>query len=227
MQTFLISAGTVTLGEIGDKTQLLALLLAARFRKPWPIALGILVATLVNHAASAWLAWRSRASCRLTSCAGWWLSASSPWRCGRSSPTNLTQATRSCPPTVRSRPPPLPSSGRNRRQDPDRHGAARRQILALVAGGGRHHAGMLIADLPVIWLGSRFAGRLNLQYARFAAAAVFLVLACGPPSTVLSLALAVDARPALGSRPSRRYDGNATWSKVWAGSASACSGWRC
>jgi len=50
MEPFLISTGVVALGEIGDKTQLLALLLAARFRRPVPIILGILVATLLNHA---------------------------------------------------------------------------------------------------------------------------------------------------------------------------------
>lgn len=50
MEAFLISTGVVALAEIGDKTQLLALLLAARFKKPVPIILGILVATLVNHA---------------------------------------------------------------------------------------------------------------------------------------------------------------------------------
>ena len=50
VEAFLVSTGVVALGEIGDKTQLLAMLLAARFRKPWPIMLGILVATLVNHA---------------------------------------------------------------------------------------------------------------------------------------------------------------------------------
>lgn len=44
LQALLVSTGTVTLAEIGDKTQLLALLLAARYRKPWPIALGILAA---------------------------------------------------------------------------------------------------------------------------------------------------------------------------------------
>ncbi|MCL2658626.1 MAG: TMEM165/GDT1 family protein [Betaproteobacteria bacterium] len=49
MEAFLVSAGVVALGEIGDKTQLLALLLAARFRKPVPIVLGILCATLANH----------------------------------------------------------------------------------------------------------------------------------------------------------------------------------
>ena len=55
LQALLVSTGTVALAEIGDKTQLLALLLAARFRKPWPIAFGILAATVINHAISAWL----------------------------------------------------------------------------------------------------------------------------------------------------------------------------
>ena len=60
-QAFLVSTGVVALGEIGDKTQLLALLLAARFRKPVPIILGILVATLANHAgASALGNWITR-----------------------------------------------------------------------------------------------------------------------------------------------------------------------
>ena len=58
MEAFLVSTGIVALAEIGDKTQLLSLLLAARFRKPWPIILGILVATLSNHAlAGALGAW--------------------------------------------------------------------------------------------------------------------------------------------------------------------------
>ena len=59
MDAFLVSTGIVALAEIGDKTQLLSLLLAARFRRPWPIIWGILVATLANHAfagaVGAWL----------------------------------------------------------------------------------------------------------------------------------------------------------------------------
>ena len=59
MEAFLVSTGIVALAEMGDKTQLLALILAARFKKPWPIVAGILVATLVNHAlagaAGAWI----------------------------------------------------------------------------------------------------------------------------------------------------------------------------
>src|SRR4051812_17972620 len=59
MEAFLVSTGLVALAEMGDKTQLLSLVLAARFRKPWPIVLGIFVATLFNHAlagaAGAWV----------------------------------------------------------------------------------------------------------------------------------------------------------------------------
>jgi len=59
MDAFLVSTAVVALAEMGDKTQLLSLVLAARFRKPWPIVLGIFAATLVNHglagAAGAWI----------------------------------------------------------------------------------------------------------------------------------------------------------------------------
>ncbi len=50
MEAFLLSTGIVALAEIGDKTQLLAFILAAKFKKPWPIIAGILVATVANHA---------------------------------------------------------------------------------------------------------------------------------------------------------------------------------
>lgn len=59
MEALLVSTGVVALAEIGDKTQLLAFLLAARFKKPVPIILGILVATILNHglagAIGAWI----------------------------------------------------------------------------------------------------------------------------------------------------------------------------
>ncbi|MGL4436270.1 MAG: TMEM165/GDT1 family protein, partial [Giesbergeria sp.] len=59
MEAFLVSTSIVALAEMGDKTQLLALVLAARFRKPWPIVWGIFVATVGNHAlagaAGAWI----------------------------------------------------------------------------------------------------------------------------------------------------------------------------
>jgi putative Ca2+/H+ antiporter (TMEM165/GDT1 family) len=59
MESLLVSTGVVALAEIGDKTQLLAFILAARFKKPVPIILGILAATLINHglagALGAWI----------------------------------------------------------------------------------------------------------------------------------------------------------------------------
>lgn len=58
MEAFLSSAAAVAIAEIGDKTQLLALFLVTRYRRPWTITLGVLLATLVNHGLSAWLgAW--------------------------------------------------------------------------------------------------------------------------------------------------------------------------
>ena len=63
MEAFLVSTGVVALGEMGDKTQLLAIVLAAAFRRPMPIILGILVATVVNHAVAGavggWVASRA------------------------------------------------------------------------------------------------------------------------------------------------------------------------
>ncbi|MBL6805798.1 MAG: TMEM165/GDT1 family protein [Proteobacteria bacterium] len=59
MESLLVSCGVVALAEIGDKTQLLAFILAARFKKPAPIILGILAATIANHglagAVGAWI----------------------------------------------------------------------------------------------------------------------------------------------------------------------------
>jgi putative Ca2+/H+ antiporter (TMEM165/GDT1 family) len=50
VEAFLVATGVVALAEMGDKTQLLSLVLAARFRRPWPIVLGIFTATVLNHA---------------------------------------------------------------------------------------------------------------------------------------------------------------------------------
>ncbi len=75
MDAFLTSSLTVALAEIGDKTQLLSLFLATRFRNKWAIIAGILVATLLNHAASAWFGdWLGQ---YLQSQTGQWLIAGS------------------------------------------------------------------------------------------------------------------------------------------------------
>src|SRR5579872_415725 len=53
MESFLVSLSTVAVAEIGDRTQLLSLMLAARYRRPWPILAGVLCATIANHALAA------------------------------------------------------------------------------------------------------------------------------------------------------------------------------
>src|SRR4029453_2770378 len=55
LEALLVSTAVVALGELGDKTQLLALVLAARYGKPWPIIAGIFIATLANHAIAGWI----------------------------------------------------------------------------------------------------------------------------------------------------------------------------
>jgi putative Ca2+/H+ antiporter (TMEM165/GDT1 family) len=55
MEAFLVSATTVAIAEMGDRTQLLSIVLAAHYRKPWPILTGVLLATLANHAAAGFI----------------------------------------------------------------------------------------------------------------------------------------------------------------------------
>jgi len=55
LEALFVSTAVVAVGELGDKTQLLALVLAARYGKPWPIIAGIFVATLFNHAIAGWV----------------------------------------------------------------------------------------------------------------------------------------------------------------------------
>ncbi len=77
LDSLLVPTAIVALAEIGDKTQLLALILAARFRKPWPIIAGIVAATLANHAAAgavgAWFGSFFSNSVLLTATALWTL----------------------------------------------------------------------------------------------------------------------------------------------------------
>jgi Ca2+/H+ antiporter, TMEM165/GDT1 family len=179
MQTFVISALTVTLAEIGDKTQLLSLILAAKYRKPWPICLGILLATLVNHAlAGAFGAlvaeWLSPQTLR-------WLVAIS----------FIAIAAWTLIPDKADENDAARGTGRgvliativsfflaemgDKTQIATAVIAAQYHPLWQVVAGTT--MGMLLADVPVVWLGSRFAARLPLKAARYFAAALFLGLA--------------------------------------------------
>lgn len=178
LQALLVSTGTVALAEIGDKTQLLALLLAARYRKPWPIALGILVATLINHAVSAWFGaelsqWLSPTVLR------WGVAASflavALWTL---KPDHLDDEGDRLPPhgafvatTVAFF---LAEIG-DKTQIATVLLATKYDPLWQVIVGTT--IGMLLANLPVVWMGHRFADRLPLKLARGMAATVFLAIA--------------------------------------------------
>ncbi|MBS0584091.1 MAG: TMEM165/GDT1 family protein [Proteobacteria bacterium] len=178
METLLISTLTVTLGEIGDKTQLLALILAAKYRKPWPICLGILIATLFNHALAG--AFGSLISQWLSPQTLRWIVAIS----------FLAIALWTLKPDKAD-------------EDEAAHGSAHGVLVATVASfflaemgdktqiatavlAAQYHPlwqvvggttlGMLLADVPVVWLGARFAHKLPLRAARIGAAVLFAAL---------------------------------------------------
>lgn len=173
----IVSTGAVAVAEIGDKTQLLALLLAARFRKPWPIVAGILVATLLNHALAGWLGalvahWLQPEILR-------WIVVGS----------FAAIALWTLKPDTLDEEETLPARGAfiattlaffvaeigDKTQIATVLLAAKYQPLWQVVAGTT--VGMLLANVPVVLLGSRFASRLPLKAARHVAAAVFGLLA--------------------------------------------------
>ena len=176
LATALISTGAVALAEIGDKTQLLALLLAARFRRPWPIVAGILVATILNHALAAWLG--SLVATWLTPAVLRWVVALS----------FLAIALWTLKPDAIEEGQALPARNAflattiaffiaeigDKTQVATVLLAAKYQPLWEVVAGTT--LGMLLANVPVVLLGSRFADRLPLRAARITAAVVFAAL---------------------------------------------------
>jgi len=178
MEAFLISTGIVALAEMGDKTQLLSLILAARFKKPWPIVLGIFVATLVNHAlagaAGAWLTtvlgpqvlrWILGAS--FLAMAAWMLvpdqldddGADKPPRFGVFGTTLIAFF--------------LAEMG-DKTQVATVMLAARYDAWAAVVAGTT--LGMMLANAPVVWLGERITRRVPIALVHKISAAIFAAL---------------------------------------------------
>ncbi len=175
MEAFAVSAGLVALGEIGDKTQLLTLVLAARFKRPLAIVAGILVATLANHAAAAWVGnlvaqWLTPTLLRLVIggsfllMAGWVLipdaadgdAVGDSGRLGVFGTTVLAFF--------------LAEMG-DKTQIVTVALAARYVDLTAVVLGTT--LGMLAANAPVVWLGDRVARRLPMRLVHRIAAALF------------------------------------------------------
>ena len=174
MEAFFISTGIVALAEIGDKTQLLALVLAARFRKPWPIVLGILVATIANHAmAGALGAW-------FTTLVGpqmlrWILGASfiamAAWML---IPDTLNDGETSGPPRLGVFGTTVVAFFLAEMGDKTQIAtvmlAAQYNPYWVVAGTT---LGMMLADAPVVWLGERVTRLLPLRVVHVVSALIF------------------------------------------------------
>ena len=178
MEAFLVSTGIVVLAEIGDKTQLLALVLAARYRRPVPVILGILVATLANHALAAWLgaevagvlgrdALRWILGLSFLAMAAWTLV---PDKLEKEKPRGARLGAFAATLVAFF----LVEMG-DKTQIATAALAARYASIAAVVAGTT--LGMMLADVPVVLLGEAAANRLPLKWVHRAAAGAFVVLA--------------------------------------------------
>jgi putative Ca2+/H+ antiporter (TMEM165/GDT1 family) len=173
METFLVSAGSVALAEMGDKTQLLALFLAARFKAPKQIILGMLIATLANHAGAGALGafiQRVAGGAILRYAVGALFIALGAWMLKPDKPDATTRGERFgvLGTTIVSF--FLAEIG-DKTQIATIALASQAHALLLVVLGTT--LGMMIANVPVVLAGSLAANRLPLATLRFAAALVF------------------------------------------------------
>jgi Ca2+/H+ antiporter, TMEM165/GDT1 family len=179
LHPFLVSTSVVALAEIGDKTQLLSLVLAAQYRKPIPIILGVLIATLVNHAGAGgigtWLAyvlnptilnWAVVASFALM--AGWILvpdkldddeGVTTKRPMGVFATTVVTFF--------------IAEMGDKTQIVTIALAAQFQDFFSVVSGTTM---GMMLANVPVIYLGNKFADRLPAKAVHIVAALIFVVL---------------------------------------------------
>jgi putative Ca2+/H+ antiporter (TMEM165/GDT1 family) len=178
LEAFLISTGLVAIGEIGDKTQLLSLVLAARFRKPWPIVAGILAATLANHSMAggigAWIArevgldiMKKVAGASFLAMALW---ALVPDKIDESEAMKEVQGGVFWTTVVLF----FMAEMGDKTQLATMALAARYPSLVAVIAGTT--LGMLLADVPVVFFGDAIARRVPLVVVRRIAAAFFAVL---------------------------------------------------
>ena len=178
MESLLTSTGVVALAEMGDKTQLLAFILAARFKKPVPIILGILVATLVNHGlAGALGAWITTAID--PSVLRWVLAASF---LGMAIWTLIPDAIEEEETAIAQRLGVfgttlvtffLAEMGDKTQVATIAMAAHYADALMVVAGTT---LGMLIADVPAVFVGDRFAARIPMKWVHRIAAGIFAML---------------------------------------------------
>jgi Ca2+/H+ antiporter, TMEM165/GDT1 family len=177
LEPFLVSTGIVAVAEIGDKTQLLAFVLSARFKKPWQVILGILAATITNHllagvvgvTVSAWvnpqiMRWILGVS--FIAMAAWVLipdreaeGEAKPARFGAFVTTALTFF--------------LLEMGDKTQLATVALSAKYQSLIAVTAGTT---LGMMLADVPAVFIGDRLAGKIPLRLVHILAAALFAII---------------------------------------------------
>jgi len=177
MESFLISLSTVAVAEMGDRTQLLSLMLAARFRRPWPILAGVLCATLANHAVAALIGQRLGHALTpriLDAAVGISMTAMALWTL---KPDTLDEAARDGKRANAFLATLITffiaEIGDKTQIATVALAAAYSNLLAVIAGTT---SGMLLANAPVIFCGKAFADRLPLKALRYIASALFLAL---------------------------------------------------
>src|ERR1700747_3682924 len=176
MESFLVSISTVAIAEMGDRTQLLSLMLAARYRRPWPILAGVLCATLANHLLAGLVGVRlgrfltpamldAAVGISMLGMALWALKPDTLEERNRSRPAGAFVAT-------------LVSFfiaeiGDKTQIATVALAAADAKLGAVVAGTS---AGMLLANAPVVFLGKAFSDRLPLTALHRLASVLFVIL---------------------------------------------------
>jgi len=177
METLLISLTTVAFAEMGDRTQLLSLMLAARFRQPWPILLGILLATAANHSAAGLLgSWFGRllTPTILDLAVGVSMLAMALWTLVPDKldedKTNLRRSGAFAATLVAFF---IAEIGDKTQIATVALAAAYPSLVAVVIGTT---TGMLLANAPVVLFGKAFAERLPLRAIHYGASALFAVL---------------------------------------------------
>jgi putative Ca2+/H+ antiporter (TMEM165/GDT1 family) len=177
VESFLVSLSTVAIAEMGDRTQLLSLMLAAHYRRPWPILAGVLCATLANHAAAGFIGARlgkfltptlldGIVGVSMIGMALWTLKPDtlegSSDRVGRASAFVATTVAFF-----------IAEIGDKTQIATVALAAGYSNLAAVITGTT---TGMLLANAPVVFLGKAFSDKLPLKAIHYVASALFLVL---------------------------------------------------
>lgn len=177
MESFLVSISTVAIAEMGDRTQLLSLMLAARYRRPWLILAGVFCATLANHAVAGVIGarlGRFLTTTLLDAVVGVSMIGMALWAL---KPDTLEEN------SARPRPAGafiatlvaffIAEIGDKTQIATAALAAAYANLVAVIAGTT---AGMLLANAPVVFLGKAFSERLPLKAIHYVASGLFLIL---------------------------------------------------